>query len=275
MNNLNQKEEVKNLSRAIYHNYCKGDFSLWFSLLHPNSIWIGQGEPILIGGEKIKDFFNNYPASVVLEVINETFFTTALSKDNYIVTGNVLIGTDKYSPVATVLMTFVFRYISNEPKLMYQHLSYDYVAKELTSHNESTDLLTRLLIRQTFLMKEAVPPVAVKIGQQIYYIPSASIIYLQSNRHKTIIYCVDKELECSMLLPDIMPMLPDNFYFVRRGCVINTMYVTSIRRCEVELLFGTTIQIPVPSYTKVKKDIHALVMLETDLSPTCQPSPLQ
>ena len=104
-------------------------------------------------------------------------------------------------------------------------------------NSESTDLLTRLLIRQAFSMNEAVPPVAVKSGQQTYYIPSASIIYLQSNRHKTIIYCVDKEFECYMLLPDIMPMLPDNFYFVRRGCVINTMYVTSIRRCEVELIY--------------------------------------
>lgn len=260
MNDLSRKEEVKNLSRALYHNYCKGDFSAWFSLLHTNSVWICQGEPVLIGGEKIKDFISNYPASAVLEVINETLSTTALGKDNYIVTGNVLIGTDKYSPVATILVTFVFRYISNEPKLMYQHLSYDYVTKELTANSESTDLLTRLLIRQAFSMNEAVPPVAVKSGQQTYYIPSASIIYLQSNRHKTIIYCVDKELECSMLLPDIMPMLPDNFYFVRRGCVINTMYVTSIRRCEVELIFGTTIQIPVPSYTKVKKDINALVM---------------
>lgn len=81
------------------------------------------------------------------------------------------------------------------------------------------------------------------------------------------IYCVDKEFECSMLLPDIMPMLPDNFYFVRRGCVINTMYVTSIRRCEVELIFGTTIQIPVPSYTKVKKDINALVMCNNIICP--------
>lgn len=81
-------------------------------------------------------------------------------------------------------------------------------------NSESTDLLTRLLIRQAFSMNEAVPPVAVKSGQQTHYIPSASIIYLQSNRHKTIIYCVDKELECSMLLPDIMPMLPDNFYFM-------------------------------------------------------------
>lgn len=63
MNDLSRKEEVKNLSRALYHNYCKGDFSAWFSLLHPNSIWICQGEPVLIGGV---DIWHNYPDTCAL-----------------------------------------------------------------------------------------------------------------------------------------------------------------------------------------------------------------
>ena len=43
---------------------------------------------------------------------------------------------------------------------------------------------------------------------------------------------------------------------------MNAMYVTSIRRCEVELIFKIRIQIPVPSYITVKEDLNARIMYE-------------
>ena len=43
-------------------------------------------------------------------------------------------------------------------------------------------------------------------------------------------------------------------------CIVNAMYVTSIRRCEVELIFKIRIPIPVPSYTTVKKELNARIM---------------
>ena len=147
-------------------------------------------------------------------------------------------------------------------------MSYDYVSDELAhtqfeeTTSSSTDLITSLLVRQTFSIKEPVTPVYVKVGSQTYYIPPVSIIYLQSNRHKTVLYCVDKVLECSMLITNIFPMLPNNFCFVRRGCIVNAMYVTSIRRCEVELIFKIRIQIPVPSYITVKEELNARIMYE-------------
>ena len=154
-------------------------------------------------------------------------------------------------------------------------MSYDFINTDLSNicststpissmqdsmrNTSSTDLATRLLIRQTLLTKEHIPPISVKVGQQIYYVSPASIIYLQSNGHKTSMYCIDKVLECSMLITDIEPLLPRRFYFIRRGCIINTMYVTAIRRCEVELVFGITIQVPAATFTTAKKEINELI----------------
>ena len=269
MNHLEEKEkekEVETLVKYIYHNYCKGNVEPWFQLLHNNCVFVSSGEPMLVGADKIKEYFRNYPGKSNVEIINESYSSINYSKSEYIVTGNVLIGTDKYTPLALVLMTFAFHYTENKPQLVYQHMSYDYVSDELahTQFEEtpatSTDLITRLLIRQTFSIREPVTPVCVKVGSQTYYIPPVSIIYLQSNRHKTILYCADKVLECSMLITDIFPMLPENFCFVRRGCIVNAMYVTAIRRCEVELILKIRIQIPVPSYTTVKKELNARIM---------------
>ena len=47
---------------------------------------------------------------------------------------------------------------------------------------------------------------------------------------------------------------------------MNAMYVTSIRRCEVELIFKIRIQIPVPSYITVKEELNVRIMYEKKLS---------
>lgn len=44
--------------------------------------------------------------------------------------------------------------------------------------------------------------------------------------------------------------------------VVHAMYVTPIRRCEVELIFKIRIQIPVPSYITVKEELNARIMYE-------------
>lgn len=261
-----QIKEVEQITQKIYNDFCHRELETWFDVLHKDCVWVGSGEPTLVGAEKIKDYFSNYPINTKSEVISETYSTVQLNSTSYIVTGNVLVGVDISKPTATVLMTMVYRYIHNTPKLTYQHMSYDFVnadiSENLTKTNKSnTDLATRLLIRQTLLTKEHIPPIRLKVGQQIYYVSPASIIYLQSNRHKTSVYCIDKVLECSMLITDIEPLLPDNFYFLRRGCIVNTMYITAVRRCEIELVFGTTIQVPAANFTTAKKEINDIILM--------------
>lgn len=264
MNDLKIKE-VERITHTIYKDFCHGDTETWFSVLHPNCIWVATGEPMLIGSERIKEYFTDYPTRTDIEIITESYTTLVLDQSTYIVTGNVLVGSDITLPSAKVLMTMVYRYTSNTPKLSYQNMSYDFIKSDSSQNrtNEKglyTDLATRLFFKQTLANKNDIPPISVKVGQQLYFIPPASIIYLQSNRHKTSIHCIDKVIECSMLITDIQPQLPNNFYFLRRGCIVNTMYITAIRRCEVELVFGTNIQVPAAGFTTVKKEINEMIM---------------
>lgn len=270
----NRLKEVEQITRDLYRNYCHGDPTLWFDVLYKDCVWVGPGEPTLIGADKIKEYFSNYNAENV-EIINESYTSMKLSSTSYLVSGNVLVGADASTPTASVLMTMAYRYVNNNAKLTYQHMSYDFIHPDLSHisptskkdrpapYNPPTELATRLLIRQTLLAKDHLPPIGLKSGTQTYYVSPASIIYLQSNGHKTNVYCVDKVLECSMLITDIAPMLPKRFYFIRRGCIVNTMYITAIRRCEAELVFGTIIQIPTPNYTTVKKELNELIIKQT------------
>lgn len=95
---------------------------------------------MLVGADKIKEYFRNYPGKSNIEIINESYNSINYSNSEYIVTGNVLIGTDKYTPLALVLMTLAFHYTKDTPQLVYQHMSYDYVSDEL-AHTQNCIIL--------------------------------------------------------------------------------------------------------------------------------------
>lgn len=258
---------LEKLTKEIAHNYFAGNLDKWFDTLHKDCIWSGSGEPILFGADNIREHFQNYEQMPTAEVINESYVPIYLSPTSFLVSAKLTIGPNTDTPTVICQLTIAYRMSRNIPKIMYQHMSYDFIgqtppmAANNRSNNEtiSLDISSRLFIRQMLLNNPQVTPLAILVGTQTYFIDPNTIIYLQSSGHHTNIHCVDKVIDCSMLITDIAPMLESRFYPIRRGCIVNSIYVTAIRRCEVELIFGTIISIPVPNYTKVKKDLQELI----------------
>lgn len=169
--------------------------------------------------------------------------------------------------IASTIITFAYRYVGEKPTIAYQHMSYDYT-NDCTQNLKDNiplqpmDASTRLFIRQMIMNKDKATHIPIKVGKQTNYIDPRTIIYLNSHGHKTTLYCVDKVIDCSMNIYEFKPLLNNYFYPIRRGCIINTKYITALRRSEVELIYKTIIQIPVPSYTKVKKEINEIINIK-------------
>ena len=51
--------------------------------------------------------------------------------------------------------------------------------------------------------------------------------------------------------------MPEVFYPLRRGYLVNTLYIVALRRFEAELISG--ISIPALTYTQVKRDLQELI----------------
>ena len=49
------------------------------------------------------------------------------------------------------------------------------------------------------------------------------------------------------------------FYPLRRGYLVNTLYIVALRRFEAELISGISIPIPALTYTQVKRDLQELI----------------
>lgn len=118
------------------------------------------------------------------------------------------------------------------------------------------DATSRLYIRELLLGKELKASIPIQVGTQNYYINPVTIIYVQSNDHRTKIYCVDNVIDASMSFSELSSVLSDSFCKVRRGCMVNPIFITAIRRSEVELVFNTVIPIPLPNYPSVKKELE-------------------
>lgn len=262
----NRENEVVELTSRIMHNFYKKDLDLWFDSLRNDSVWVGSGEPLFYGSESIKNYFKNYYMPEGVRIIHETYTPISLSKSSYIVTGLLNIGREENIISACTLITIGYRYVNDKPTIAYHHMSYDYTnafstTKETNSSPQKPmDTAIRLYIRQLSINKDRAIPIPLKIGRNTQYIDPQTIITLNSHGHKTTLQCIDQVIDCSMNIYEFKSLLPDYFFSIRRGCIINPFYMTALRRSEVELVLNTCIQIPAPSFAKVKKELNEIIL---------------
>lgn len=264
---MNRNKEVEELTSRIMHQLYQGNKEEWFDSLRKDSLWVGSGEPFLYGKDGIIEHFENYYIPKDVNILNESYTTISIGNTSYIVSGILTIGREDGTITALTIITLVYRYIHNKPTIIYHHMSYDFTQDISQNIKEKANQHTpipmessmRLYMKQIIYNDKNISSIPIKIGKQTNYLDPRTIIYLSSNGHRTNIYCIDKVIDSSMNLYEFKTLLDSTFYPIRRGCIINTKYITSLKRSEVELVNQITIQIPLPSYTKVKKELNEIM----------------
>ena len=66
-------EEIAALTKALFHAHYAGDLDKWFSYLCPDSVYLGTGEPLLFGGDAIREHFKGFTGKAV-NIIEEEYF---------------------------------------------------------------------------------------------------------------------------------------------------------------------------------------------------------
>ena len=56
-------------------------------------------------------------------------------------------------------------------------------------------------------------------------------------------------MSCNYIYRELKERLPEVFYPLRRGYLVNTLYIVALRRFEAELISGISIPIPALTYT--------------------------
>ncbi len=154
--------------------------------------------------------------------------------------------------------TIGYRVISGEIKMIHQHNSYEYIQLG-ESETLKMDINTTHFVRNLLLGQPSVHRIPIRSGTQTLYINPSTILYVQSQRRRTEIVCIDRAISCNSSISELAAILPEEFYPLHRSYLVNTKYIVGIRRFEAELLSGICIPIPALTYQKAKQDLKEMV----------------
>ena len=250
-------EKVAALTKELFHAHYAGDLDKWFSYLCPDSVYLGTGEPLLFGGNTIREHFKGFTGKAV-RVVQEEYFPVSLGDKAAQVCGQNHRG--KFGGSFRVInhFTISYRMIGGELKMVHQHNSYEYMQPR-ESKILKLDMNTTHFVRSLLLERPSGRRLPIRSGTQTIFVNPNTVLYVQSQRRKTEFVCIDRVISCNSSIGEIAKELPELFYPLRRGYLVNTLFIVAIRRFEVELISGICIPIPALTYQQVKQDLQGII----------------
>ena len=250
-------EEIAALTKELFHAHYAGDLERWFSYLCPDSIYLGTGEPLLFGGDAIREHFKGFIGKAV-NVIQEEYFPVSLGDNAAQVCGQIIVESLEGSYRVINHFTIGYRIIAGEIKMIHQHNSYEYMQPQ-ESKVLKLDVNTTHFVRSLLLERPSGRRLPIRSGTQTIFVNPNTVLYVQSQRRKTEFVCIDRVISCNSSIGEIAKELPELFYPLRRGYLVNTLFIVAIRRFEAELISGICIPIPALNYQQVKQDLQSII----------------
>ncbi len=250
-------EELTALTKEVFHAQYAGEPEKWFSYLCSDSIYLGTGEPLLLGGSAIRERFKGFEGKTA-DIVREEYFPIRLSDYAAQVCGEIIVQNPGGTRCAITHFTIGWRIIRGKIRMVHQHNSYEYM-QQGESDVLKLDVNTMRFVRDLLLDYPSGRRMAIRSGRQTVFVNPHSILYVQSQRNRTELICVDRVISCNSPIGELAKQLPKTFYPLHRGYLVNTLYVVAIRRFEAELISGICIPIPALTYQQAKQDLQRLI----------------
>lgn len=253
-------EEITALTRELFHAHFEGNLDKWFSYLCKESVYIGTGEPLLFGGDAIREHFKDFSGKQA-DIISEEYYPISLSDQAANVVGQIIVKSIANKIRIITHFTLGYRIIGGEVKMVHQHNSYEFMQniEGEISDTIRLDLNTIQFVRNLLLEVPSVSRIPIKSGTQTVFVNPHTILYVQSQRKRTDIVCIDRVISCNSTISEIKDIVPDFFYPLHRCYLVNTLYITAVRRFEADLISGFSIPIPKLTYMQAKQDLQNII----------------
>lgn len=252
--------DVVALSKKMLHSFLQGDPTLWFDTLSSKSVFVANGEDIIVGAEAIKKGMRKYGEKKCGTLYKESYSLIPIDHKAAIVMAKQITGRLGDDSVhITSFYTFVFKLIGKETKLIYEHTSYEYYQENGAStkiDNLPMDLNTFQFVKHLLMDNSTHERLCIQNGNQTFYLDTRQILYIKGDGNGTEIHCINQVLSCGKKLRELKEELSDSFCQIHRSYIINVRYLVSVRCYEAELISGIKLPIPSATYGKVKKELN-------------------
>lgn len=174
-------EEVAALTKELFHAHYAGKLEKWFSYLCTESLYLGTGEPMLFGGDAIREHFKGFEGKPV-NIVQEEYYPIVLGEQAAQVCGEIIVENKKGLFRVVNHFTIGWRIVSGDVKMVHQHNSYEYMQQG--EHGESSpmkwDMNTMQFVRNLLLEEVPKKRIAIRSGRQLLFVNPYTILYVQS-----------------------------------------------------------------------------------------------
>lgn len=255
---MENAELLVKITKKIIQNYFNGNPEIWFQHLDPRCIFVASEEIVISGIENIKHKLQSHLLAERRNILSDEYFHVPLTKKITVVIAYTISEClDKDKAQIVNIVSFVWKMKGQIPKIVYEHASYRFYEGKISNpifplKTEQTHFqIAKHLLMESPKNKR----ICFLNGNKTIYLDTSMLLYIEGNRHTTLLHCIDNTYTCTQSLRELKEKLPENFYQIHRSYIIHVDYLISICCYEAELIGGITIPIPAPKYRQVKTDL--------------------
>ena len=259
MKNKNElTERLLEKTKYLFHSYYNGETEPWFTHLDKNAVYLGSGDPMLIGKSAIVNHFKKYEG-VQTVILEEEYNAILQSQSSGMVYGRFVLGTPKMNVIGVTRFTIVYKIQRNGLFITHQHNSHEFKnglkQMENVKDENRVDSLMFQFIRDVLSDVGKEMHFSIPSGNNTVFLNASMVLYVQSSGKRTEFVCIDRTVSCNMPISELKEHLPDVFYPVHRCYLVNVKHIHEIRRFEIEMISGVKIPIPAVGYMQIKEDL--------------------
>lgn len=226
--------------------------------LHTDVTWIGAADgQCMKGYHDVSDYIKKLDVPKC-EILEKEYQTVANDHDFYIVVGWMKVATSRESNEilsAVQRITFIWKLEKDQLQLLHFHVSNPIEFQKKNEYfphfagKETFEYVKRILKqkRSRFVIRGK--------HDKTYVLYNQDIVYIEAENTNSVIHCLNKDIFSRESISVLEKKLGEDFIKTHRSFIVNSRYITGIKRYQLAVRPGIELPIPEKKYREIKEKV--------------------
>ena len=250
--------QAEELTRQVIESFYHQDLNLLIQKLHPDVTWIGAADGECIKGyEQVCEYIKNIDVPRC-DILKKEFQVVANSDDIFIVAGCMKVAASQGRGEilgAVQRITLIWKTEEQKFKLLHFHVSNPIESQknnERFSHSMGTETYEYV---KKLLSQNRSRLIAYGKHDRTYVIRNKDIVYIEAENTDSVIHCLNRDILSRESISDLEKKVGEGFIKTHRSFIVNSRYITGIKRYQLAISQGIELPIPEKKYREIKEKV--------------------
>lgn len=249
---------AEELTRQVIESFYHQDSNNLIQKLHPDVTWIGAADGQCIKGyEQVCEYIKNFDVPRC-DILKKEFQVVANSDDIFIVAGCMKVAASQGRGEilgAVQRITLIWKTEEQKFKLLHFHVSNPIESQknnERFSHSMGTETYEYV---KKLLSQNRSRLIAYGKHDRTYVIRNKDIVYIEAENTDSVIHCLNRDILSRESISDLEKKVGEGFIKTHRSFIVNSRYITGIKRYQLAISQGIELPIPEKKYREIKEKV--------------------